>query len=314
MQFRKNIPSLTALVAVEAVIRRRSFTAAAQELNVTQAAVSRQIAALEKDFGTILFVRGHRSIEPTAACLALGNILTDSFARMAEGVDALRSSTVNEVVTIGASLAFSALWLLPRLGEFRRLHPDVQIRVISQDSKINLDGGQVDIAVRYGLPPFADGTVLASCGDEIFPVCSPEYFRRLPDGDFWKASYDQIETDQPDRTWYSWHDWFAGVGHAPANRKPSLRFSHYTESISAARAGQGVALGWRTLVDAFLRDGTLVRIGDAAVVPPGRYNVIVPLKARRNGVRDLAAGWMTAALHNQAMIDDALSVEPDPVS
>jgi DNA-binding transcriptional LysR family regulator len=314
MQFRKNIPSLTALVAVEAVIRRRSFTAAAQELNVTQAAVSRQIAALEKDFGTILFVRGHRSIEPTAACLALGNILTDSFARMAEGVDALRSSTVNEVVTIGASLAFSALWLLPRLGEFRRLHPDVQIRVISQDSKINLDGGQVDIAVRYGLPPFADGTVLASCGDEIFPVCSPEYFRRLPDGDFWKASYDQIETDQPDRTWYSWHDWFAGVGHAPANRKPSLRFSHYTESISAARAGQGVALGWRTLVDAFLRDGTLVRIGDAAVVPPGRYNVIVPLKARRKGVRDLAAGWMTAALHNQAMIDDAASVEPDPVS
>ena len=298
MQFRKNIPSLTALVAVEAVIRRRSFTAAAQELNVTQAAVSRQIAALEKDFGTILFVRGHRSIEPTAACLALGGILTDSFARMAEGVDALRASSANEVVTIGASLAFSALWLLPRLGEFRRSHPDVQIRVISQDSKINLDGGEVDIAVRYGLPPFSDGTVLASCGDVIFPVCSPEYFRRLPEGDFWSAPYDQIETDQPDKTWYNWHDWFAGVGNATASRRPSLRFSHYTETIAAARAGQGVALGWSTLVDAFLKDGTLVRIGHAAVVPPGRYNVMVPLKARRKGVWDLAAGWMTTALHN----------------
>jgi LysR family glycine cleavage system transcriptional activator len=91
MQFRRRLPSLTALVTLEAVLRRKSFTLAASELGVTQAAVSRQIAVLEEEFGQPLFVRKHRAIEPTAACVTLGATLAKSFADIAESVEAIQS-------------------------------------------------------------------------------------------------------------------------------------------------------------------------------------------------------------------------------
>lgn len=154
MHFRRRIPSLTALVTLEAVLRKKSFTTAATELGVTQAAVSRQIALLEEEFGQPLFVRKHRAIEPTAACINLGATLAKSFADIAESVEALQSRS-QDVLTIGATVAFSSFWLLPRLAEFRRANPGILVRVISQDSPIALDDGEVDVAIRYGVPPSA---------------------------------------------------------------------------------------------------------------------------------------------------------------
>ncbi|MGR9403396.1 LysR substrate-binding domain-containing protein (plasmid) [Rhizobium leguminosarum] len=294
MHFRRRIPSLTALVTLEAVLRKKSFTTAATELGVTQAAVSRQIALLEEEFGQPLFVRKHRAIEPTTACINLGATLAKSFADIAESVEAIQSRS-QDVLTIGATVAFSSFWLLPRLAEFRRANPGILVRVISQDSPIALDDGEVDVAIRYGVPPFSDATVIASRGDVIGPVCSPDYLRRRGDGPL--GSVDEfIETDVLDRSWYSWAQWFSLTG-AKLEVKPSLRFNHYTETIAAARAGQGIALGWRMLVGTFLEDGTLVRIGAGELAAEDRYNVIVPVKAKRNNARDLAAAWLTASLH-----------------
>ena len=296
MQFRKKLPSLTALVALEAAIRHRSFTLAAKELGVTQAAVSRLIALLEDDFGRPLFNRGHRTIEPTPACLILGAALADSFSNIADSVDAVRANASN-VVTIGATIAFSSLWLLPKIAEFRQLNPEIQIRVVSQDSKLDLTHGGIDIAIRYGVPPFNDGTVLASCGDRIFPVCSPDYanshdLKNFPgSGDF-----ELIDTDVPNRSWYRWADWFARVGQKPGNSRSMLRFTHYNETITAASAGQGVALGWDTLIQTHLADGRLVRLGDVELDAEGRHNILVPLSARRSAITDFTAGWLTQAL------------------
>src|SRR4051812_28404497 len=103
VNFRKKLPSLTALVALEATIRHRSVTAAAKELGVTQAAVSRQIAVLEEEFGKPLFSRGHRTIEPTSSCSILGSALAESFANIADAVDAVRANA-SDVVTIGATI------------------------------------------------------------------------------------------------------------------------------------------------------------------------------------------------------------------
>jgi LysR family glycine cleavage system transcriptional activator len=296
LKFRKSLPSPTALLALEAVVRHRSVTQAARELGVTQAAVSRQIAVLEEDFGFPLFVRRHRAIEPTAACAALASTLSDSFSAIAQGVETLRSAAAQEVVTIGATLAFSTLWLMPRLADFRRLHPGVQIRVISQDTRLNLESGEIDIAIRYGVPPFADGKVLASCGDTIVPVCSPDYAAQLSGEKFWQGRHELIEIDMPDRSWCSWSDWFEQIGRKGSIARPSLRFSHYTEAISAAKAGQGLTLGWGVLVADFLKDGSLVRVGDDELSPAGRHNIIVPWKASRSGLRDVAAQWMIDAL------------------
>ncbi|SCB61793.1 DNA-binding transcriptional regulator, LysR family [Rhizobium aethiopicum] len=294
MRFRKRLPSLTALVTLEAVLRRKSFTTAATELGVTQAAVSRQIAALEEELGQPLFLRKHRAIEPTAACVSLGATLAKSFADIAESLEAMQSRS-QDVVTIGATVAFSSFWLLPRLAEFRRANPGILVRVISQDSPIALDDGEIDVAIRYGMPPFNDGTVIASRGDVISPVCSPDYLRRRGSGSL-RASDEFIETDVLDRSWYNWSQWVSLTG-ANIEVKPSLRFNHYTETIAAARAGQGIALGWRMLIGTFLEDGTLVSADASELAAEDRYNVIVPVKAKRSNARNLAAAWLAASLH-----------------
>lgn len=297
MNFKRKLPSLTALVALEAVVRHRSVTLAARELGVTQAAVSRQVAALELEFGTELFVRGHRAIEPTSACAALANTLADSFGEITRGVEALRASLGTEVVTIGATVAFTTFWLLPRLADFRRLYPNIQIRLVSQDSKLNLAGGEVDVAIRYGVPPFGDCNVLGSRGDEIMPVCSPAYAQRLSENGSWQAGCELIEFDTGEKGWYTWRDWFARTGSKAAMPRPSLRFSHYTEAIAAARAGQGVALGWGLLVETFIDDGSLVRIGATSLVADGQHNVVAPLKPSHALLTTLAGNWMTDALN-----------------
>jgi LysR family glycine cleavage system transcriptional activator len=294
VQFRRRLPSMTALLTLEAVLRRKSFTAAAAELGVTQAAVSRQIALLEDELGQPMFVRKHRAVEPTAACVSLGASLAQGFATIADAVDALKTSA-QDVVTIGATVAFSSFWLLPRLADFRHLNPGIQLRVISQDSHFDLDAGEIDIAVRYGLPPFADGTVIASRGDKLMPVCSPDYLARRPAGALSTAD-EFIETDVADRSWLSWTQWLAQSRSGFAIT-PSLRFNHYTEAIFAARSGQGVTLGWQALVQTFLDDGTLVAMDEPVFDADGRYNVLLPLRARPTLARNCAASWLTAALH-----------------
>lgn len=296
MQFRRRLPSLTSLLMLEAVLRRRSFTAAASELGVTQAAVSRQIAALEEELGQTLFLRKHRAIEPTAICLTLGSTLAQSFANIVDTIESIKASD-RDVVTIGATVAFSSFWLLPRLAEFRRLNPGLQVRVISQDSRIALDGGDMDIAIRYGYPPFSDGTVIASRDDVIRPVCSPDYMTRRPEGRL--SPLDEfIETDAADTSWYSWSNWLLQSGR-DLQIRPSLRFNHYTETIAGARAGQGVALGWGVLVRTFLEDGTLVAVDEPELAADGRFNIMLPLKSRRTPAIDSAARWLTSALHEE---------------
>lgn len=297
MHFRKRIPSLPALLFLEAVIRHRSVTAAAAELGVTQAAVSRQIALLEQEFGRPLFIRGHRSITPTHACLMLGTALRDSFSNIADAVEVL-SGQSSDMVTIGATIAFSSMWLLPRLAAFRSLHPGVQIRVVSQDTRFNIDAGDIDIVFQYGVSAPPTAKIIASTGDIVFPVCSPHYREAHDLSRFPSGGCELIETDFSSRSWIRWADWFALSGQPMMAIRPSLHFSHYTETISAARAGQGVALGWEALIRPFLEDGSLVKAVDVELNADGRHMILVSASRRRSIVTELVADWLTGALQH----------------
>jgi DNA-binding transcriptional LysR family regulator len=151
-RFRKNIPSMSALLALEATARHRSVTLAAAELGVTQAAVSRHIGALEGELGQSLFVRRHRAIDPTPTCLALTASLADSFTAIGRSIDAARLGDRPREITIGTTLAFSSLWLMPRLNAFRAAVPMAKIRLLARDSRIGLDAGEADVVVRFGVP------------------------------------------------------------------------------------------------------------------------------------------------------------------
>lgn len=295
MHIRRKITSLTALVALEAVVRHRSISAAAREIGVTQAAVSRHIAALEQDFGRPLFIRAHRAVQPTAECLILGQALADNFHGISEAIDSMRA-TSKDIVTIGASVAFTQLWLMPRLLRFRRDHPGCALRVISRDDRIDLGSGEVDLLIRYGAGPFPDGEVLATAKDVVFPVCAPGYAARHDLTNFPDCNFDLIEQDVPDRSWYRWSDWFAQTGSNPPNALPSLRFTYLTEVLAAARAGEGIAMGWRMLLGDMLPSGALVRVGTTEIVPAMSNNLVVAAGKRSSWQAELVKRWLAQEL------------------
>lgn len=295
MHIRRKITSLTALVALEAVVRHRSISAAAREIGVTQAAVSRHIAALEEEFGRPLFIRAHRAVQPTAECLILGQALADNFHGISEAIDSMRATSKN-IVTIGASVAFTQLWLMPRLLQFRRNHPGCALRVISRDDRIDLGSGEVDLLIRYGAGPFSDGEVLATVKDVVFPVCSPDYAVRHDLANFPDCAFDLIEQDVPDRSWYRWSDWFAQTGSNPPNALPSLRFTYLTEVLAAARAGEGIAMGWRMLLGDMLHTGALVRVGATEIVPEMNNNLVAAMGKKSSWQAELVKRWLAQEL------------------
>jgi DNA-binding transcriptional LysR family regulator len=298
MPIRKPLPSLNALLVLEVAVRHRSFTRAAVELGVTQAAISRQIAQLEQELDTPLFERRHRAVLPTPAGQMLASTLALSFSNIAETVAQVRGTEPAAAVTIGATLAFSTFWLLPRIGEFRKRYPAAQIRVVSQDSRMNLAAAEVDVLVRYGVPPFDDGVVVASRGDEVIAVAAPELAERLRHEGFDPADpgIELIEQAATERSWYAWADWLSLAGRPGLRVSPSLTFSHYTDVVQATLSGHGVALGWRLMLQRHLAEGTLVPISQDVVAADGRYNVLLPLRRQTHPLRDLFVEWLAAEL------------------
>jgi DNA-binding transcriptional LysR family regulator len=291
------LPSFHALIVLEAAARHRGFTAAARELGVTQAAVSRQIASLEEQLGVDLFRRMHRRVEPTQACLELAAVMAGSLERIGQAVQAVRAPRDHETLTIGATLAFSTFWLMPRLAQFRLRHPNAQIRVIAQDSPINLHTERVDVVVRYGSDAVEDGVVVASRADQVYPVCSAGYARAhgLYAGLGDVNALNLIDQEVPDRAWYSWRDWLARVGLGDREPNPSLLVTHYSDVMQAARDGQGVALGWDALVREQVRSGVLVAIPGPRVDADGKYRLIVPSRRRPNPLQEAFIDWLHEA-------------------
>ena len=301
MSFKKSMPSVNALVTLEAAVRLKSFTAAARELNVSQAAVSRQIRLLEDDFGQPLFRRGHRRVEPTSAGGVLGATLNRALEMISDTVDALRRPRATETLTVGATLAFSYFWLLPRLSSFRDMRPDLKIRVVSQDEPFDLRAGELDVLIRFGVPPFPDGRAVASSSDAVFPVCSPDFAARLktrpsPED---LMSLPLIGNDAPDPCWMFWPDWFERAGLGRRTPRSALQFNHHTDAIAAAVAGQGVALGWNVILHDLLERRQLVPLTDGIGVE-ATYNVLVPNRRRTSEAASAFVAWIASKLGEHA--------------
>jgi DNA-binding transcriptional LysR family regulator len=277
----------------EAAARLKSFTRAARELNVSQAAVSRQIRLLEDDFGEPLFKRGHRRVETTFAGDILGVTLNRALDMISETVDSLRSRQGIETLTIGSTVAFSYFWLLPRLTSFNEKHPGLKIRVVSQDEPFDLRANEVDVVIWFGIPPFLDGKTVKAVSDKVFPVASPGFATRfrLPLHPDVFQSMPLIGTDVSDPSWMTWQDWFERVDPGAKNPPIGLQFNHYTDAIAAAIAGQGVALGWNLILADFLAKGQLVRLAEP-IDSEATYNVLVPKTRRTSEATESFIKWL----------------------
>lgn len=269
---------MTALVEFEAVARLNSFTDAAAELGVSQAAVSRQVKFLEDTLGVKLFHRGHRSISLTDEGDSLYLVVAESMQKIAGAFDRLAVGITQQELVLASTAAFSQWRMLPRLAILKNQQPQLHLRFITQMFTADLRHNEVDVAIRFGDGSWKDGTSTFLFDEEVFPVCSPEWLRENGE----PASLEElarlplIESDSTSEGWMGWEEWFRSVGHRPLKLNFALRCSLYTDAVQAGRYGQGITLGWGRIVQDMLATGQLVRIKTATCKMTDAYFMVVP--------------------------------------
>jgi len=259
-----HLPPLSALRAFEAAARLASFSKAAEELNVTPAAISHQIAALEADLGVSLFRRRNRLVELTPSARVLLPGLSEAFAGIHASVRRLRAHNDTGTLNVTASPSFAGKWLVQRLHRFQEKWPEIDVRISATDAMIDLTRGDFDIAIRYGTGRYPGLDVELLLENEVFPVCSPELLDNGPPidrpADLLRHAliHDQaVDRDPLAPTWSMWLR-AAGVGEAP--HSPGLSVSTNHLALEAAIGGHGVTLANSTIAEADLVGGRLIRL------------------------------------------------------
>lgn len=256
----ERLPGFSGLTAFYAAARHGTLTAAAQELNVSQPAVSRRIASLEADLGCDLFDRSHKPARITQAGKDLLQALHSGFGQIEDAVSQIRKAAETRVVTVTAPSGFVGFWLIPRLGELEQSFPDVTIRIISQEYGEAVRPG--DLVIRFGLPGGGGEAEHRLLSDEVYAAVSPLYLARLGMGadayDFSRMTFLTMETARSQ--WHDWPSWFKSVGHTMPAKARVLDFSSYAMLVNAGLAGQGVFLAWGGILDSFLKTGALLQL------------------------------------------------------
>ena len=252
------------LRAFLAVARHLNFRAAADELALTQSAVSRQIQSLEDEVGMPLFLRHSRAVELTGAGAQLLHTVQPALESIDAAVRQIRQTVGRKSVAITTWASFAAMWLIPRLEAFQRAHPDIDIRIDTGDAVVDLDTTDVDLAIRYSKD--MDGAAQKLFGEELVLVASPVLLKNGPPlrepAD--AALYTLIETGDvhrmPQLEWLSWQRWFAANGCDQLQPPRWLYFNYAHQIVQAALAGQGLAIARLPLVADALAAGHLVEV------------------------------------------------------
>ncbi len=257
------LASLDLIRGFVAVGRRMSITLAAQDLCLTQSALSRQVHALEDRVGIALFNRGYRSISFTPEGDRLFRIADAAVQQLQDVFETLTQPHGRLPVTITASIGVTGLWLLPRLKRFQQRYPAIDLRVSAIDKNLDLRAEGIDLGIRYCTEATAPPGAVRLFEEAVVPVAHPSLgIERLDD----VASLSRqvlLEFEGPRRPLLRWADQLAAPGLYDSNAKSMLRFNQYDQVIQAALAGQGIALGRIALIEPLLAEGRLVALTDS---------------------------------------------------
>ncbi len=273
----RRLPPLNALRAFEAGARHLSFTKAAEELFVTQAAVSHQVKLLEQDLGVALFRRMTRKLALTAEGRRLLGPVGAALEAIAEAAGALRAGAGGGTLTLSLTPTFGVRWLAPRLGRFWTAYPEIELRLQHSIHLVDFARDEIDAAVRWGsgVWPGLDAVYLMPAG--LVPVCSPA----LCEGPPALNVPDDLRhhTLLHERDYVEWAQWLAvaGAREVEARRGPIIDDS--TVVLQAAIDGQGVALASESIVRADLEAGRLVKPFDVDLDADNAYYLVAPPRA-----------------------------------
>jgi LysR family transcriptional regulator, glycine cleavage system transcriptional activator len=319
MQKRRRDVPLDLLPGFEAAARHLSFTRAAEELFLTQSAVSRQVQALEQALGVPLFQRRHRALLLTDE----GQVLQQAVARLLQELRTTVETITNArggMITVTTMVTFASLWLVPRLAKFRKVHPEIDVRIAANNDVLDLERDRIDVAIRYAAPDRVPAGAVQLFGEEVVPVCAPALLkdkarplREPADLRHHVLLHDDAGGSRwPALPYLQWDVWLQAMGLPDLQAAGGLHFSHYDQMIQAAANGEGVALGRLPLLSRQIRDGRLVAPfekararGRGTVSTRGYFMLATPAAASRPEVKHFMDWLLAEARH------DAAAREPD---
>jgi LysR family glycine cleavage system transcriptional activator len=296
---RTKLPPANSLVVFEAAARHLNFTRAAQELKVTQAAVSRQIQILEDHLGTPLFQRVPRALKLTAAGTRLFKSVTMGLEHIANTVLDIRRVGAKADVTIATSVTFASYWLMAHIAKFRAANPEIELKVVASAPVSDLSAAGIDLAIRYGSGKWPGVEAIHLLDNAIFPVCAPAYLKgraavREPRDLLGEVLLHLTEYDRNWVTWEAWLDHFE-VPFVPA--RTGLRLDNYLVLIQAALDGQGIALGGQRLAEDFISRGALIRPIAATLRSNRSFYLLVPQDVPLSKPAKLFSDWLVRETH-----------------
>jgi LysR family glycine cleavage system transcriptional activator len=293
--------SLDAIRGFESAARHLSFTAAAEELCITQSAVSKQIKNLEEALGVALFLRGGKGLSLTPEGRQLFEAARASLAQLASAVDRLLAAD-RVSVSVSTTPSFAALWLAPKLAQFQQLEPAIDVRVDASEARANLEREGLDLAVRLspvqpgepGPPPLLQ--------EQALLVAAPGVAARIQTAGGILHTPLLVYYDPATRfPWMSWPAWYERLGLKQSAQQPCLYFSQYEHVVTAALQGAGIAIGRTPLILPLLRSGKLeVVLPGESVAGLGYRIVISAHSAERPAVQKFRA-WLERELALEAI-------------
>lgn len=264
---------MATLEAFDAAIRLGSFSRAAELLNVTHGAVSRQMAVLEEDLQVALFNRHARGVSPTAAGLRLHDAVQEALSLILSAARDLRDGgKASQEVRISVMPSFGARWLLPRLGGFSAMHPNIRIVPVADNRLVNLDAEQFDLAVRYTERPAPALEAALMMREDLCVIAAPGLAAGLPPMPEALSGLPFLHDDSET----GWRIWLTALGRPDLLPRQGIVFNDYNLAVEAALAGLGVAIGRTALIVEELRSARLRELSSLRVPSPRAYYLVRP--------------------------------------
>jgi LysR family transcriptional regulator, glycine cleavage system transcriptional activator len=311
----RNLPPLNALRAFEAAARHGSFTRAAEELCVTQGAVSQQVKSLELDLAAKLFHRAPGGLELTESGRDYLGTVRDALDRIALGTERLRQRQGSGMLTVSVSPDFAAKFLVHRLGRFSHEHPEISLRISADMHHVDFARENVDMAVRHGDGNWPGLEAARLCAEHLFAVCSPG-LASASEARLEPAGLLNLPLLHHDRR-EIWAEWFeaAGVPSVDLSRGPVM--NRAAMLIDAAVNGQGVALACTTLAAADIRGGRLVRPVAFSMPLRNSYWIASPRSSAMQPKIKLFRDWLIAEAHEDLrrlnVLEASRAISPPPL-
>jgi len=289
----RRLPPLNALKAFEAAARHESFTKAAGELHVSHAAVSRHIRDLEDWLGVDLFRRMSRGVQLT-------DVGARYSARLTTALDEVHAATAEIAVSgpaagslfVSLEVAFAVRWLVPRLGLFQKLYPDIDLELNPTNDLVDFRNSEAELAIRYGTGDWPDVEVIHLIELKAFPVCSPALLKGRGKAGVEVLNEHRLIHEETRKWWAMWLR-EAGIDGVDSERGPLLQDMHL--SVEAAAAGQGFALADNLLVKDDLASGRLVKPFDIET-PGGAYYIVRPKGLSESPSAKAFREWLQAQI------------------